>query len=131
MCQQNVEHVRHVLPKIVTPKHYDLTLTPDLINFTFAGEVEVQYVIGSCDLTGINILNSQDKTGQLKLSIPTPLHTHATRARFVTSLIVQGYDLGADPGNPSQLQGAGALGGCRYPPGWHQVCDMPHGNVII
>jgi hypothetical protein len=45
MCQQNAEHVRHVLPKNVTPKHYDLTLTPDLVNFTFAGEVEVKYAL--------------------------------------------------------------------------------------
>ena len=38
------DHVRHVLPANVRPRHYDLTLTPDLKNFKFDGEVTVKYV---------------------------------------------------------------------------------------
>ena len=30
-----------VLPDSVRPVHYDLTLTPDFENFTFAGEVDI------------------------------------------------------------------------------------------
>lgn len=44
MCNTSIDNVRHVLPTNVRPNHYDLSLTPDLINFTYTGEVNVQYV---------------------------------------------------------------------------------------
>jgi hypothetical protein len=33
---------RQVLPTVVHPLHYTLTLTPDLVNFTFTGHVDIK-----------------------------------------------------------------------------------------
>lgn len=41
----NADEIRHVLPVNVQPKHYNLTLTPDLVNFTFEGSVDIKYGI--------------------------------------------------------------------------------------
>lgn len=41
---------RVVLPKNVTPVHYDLKLTPNLETFVFSGEVAIRYLCYSASL---------------------------------------------------------------------------------
>ena len=40
----NITAHREVLPTNVKPLHYDLTLEPDLQNFTYEGKVVIEYV---------------------------------------------------------------------------------------
>ena len=47
---------RYRLPKTVTPSHYDLTLKPDLVNFTFAGTEEIS--ISVSETTDVFVINS-------------------------------------------------------------------------
>ena len=36
---------RDILPTNVSPIHYDLTITPDMTNFVFDGQVDIKYYI--------------------------------------------------------------------------------------
>ena len=47
---------RYRLPKTVTPSHYDLTLEPDLVNFTFAGTEEISMSVS--ETTDVFVINS-------------------------------------------------------------------------
>ena len=46
---------RFLLPSTVTPSHYSLELTPDLVNFTFAGTVDIDVTVHSEGVTSIDL----------------------------------------------------------------------------
>lgn len=58
---------RVVLPTNVRPTHYDLSLTPDLKNFTFHGQVNINLVIND-PTTSITLNNNQLEILSAKLT---------------------------------------------------------------
>lgn len=56
--QDNTKFTGIRLPKTVKPIHYDINLKPNLSDFTFQGEVRIQYE--SAEATKNIVLHAQD-----------------------------------------------------------------------
>ncbi len=80
----------HRLPTTVTPRHYDLTLAPDLVDATFSGtasiEVDVHEPVATVHLHALDLVVTQARVEQAGRSLAAIVHLDETTEQAVLSL---------------------------------------------